>query len=119
MCEAPEHLQSLGFEVGRLTSETIVKGTVRNALEARLGVPKDVIRLYEHPYVYLNEEEIQKTKYSVAEIETVVAEEIIKIPGDHRRRDPNGSAERILCPDTDQHGRSSTTFTLSDPAMSM
>ena len=81
MCEAPEHLQSLGFEVGRLTSETIVKGTVRNALEARLGVPEDVIRLYEHPYVYLNEEEIQKTKYSIAEIETVVAEEIIKIPG--------------------------------------
>jgi predicted AlkP superfamily pyrophosphatase or phosphodiesterase len=81
MCEAPEHLQSLGFEVGRLTSETIVKGTIRNALEARLGVPEDVIRLYEHPYVYLNEEEIQKTKYSVAEIETVVAEEIIKIRG--------------------------------------
>ena len=81
MCEAPEHLQNLGFEVGRLTSETIVKGTVRNALEARLGVPEDVIRLYEHPYVYLNEEEIQRTKYSIAEIETVVAEEIIKIPG--------------------------------------
>jgi len=81
MCEAPEHLQNLGFEVGRLTSETIVKGTIRNALEARLGVPEDVIRLYEHPYVYLNEEEIQKTKYSIAEIETAVAEEIIKIPG--------------------------------------
>jgi predicted AlkP superfamily pyrophosphatase or phosphodiesterase len=81
MCEAPEHLQSLGFEVGRLTSETIVKGTVQTALQARLGVPAGVIRLYEHPYVYLNEEEIQKTKYSIAEIETAVAEEIIKIPG--------------------------------------
>jgi len=81
MCEAPEHLQNLGFEVGRLTSETTVKGTIRNALQARLGVPEDVIRLYEHPYVYLNEEEVQKTKYSIAEIETAVAEEIIKIPG--------------------------------------
>ena len=81
MCEAPEHLQNLGFEVGRLTSETIVKGTVQTALQARLGVPAGVIRLYEHPYVYLNEEEIQKTKYSIAEIETAVAEEIIKIPG--------------------------------------
>ena len=81
MCEAPEHLQSLGFEVGRLTSETIVKGTIKNALKARLGVPEDVIRLYQHPYVYLNEEEIQKTKYSIAEVETAVAEEIIKIPG--------------------------------------
>jgi len=31
MCEAPEYMQSLGFEVGRLTSETIVKGTIKNA----------------------------------------------------------------------------------------
>jgi hypothetical protein len=46
-----------------------------------MGVPEDVIRLYEHPYVYLNEEEIKKTKYSVADIEKAVAEEIIKIPG--------------------------------------
>jgi len=81
MCEAPEHMQGLGFEVGRLTSETIVKGTIKSALTARLGVPEDVIRLYEHPYVYLNEEEIKKTKYSVAEVERAVAEEVIKIPG--------------------------------------
>ena len=44
-------------------------------------MPEEVIRLYEHPYVYLNEEEIKKTKYSVAEVEATVAEEIIKIPG--------------------------------------
>lgn len=81
MCEVPEYLGNQGFEVGRLTSETIVKGTIRNAIETRLGVTEEVIRLYEHPYVYLNEEEIQKTKYSIAEIEAVVAEEIIKIPG--------------------------------------
>ncbi|MDX2509370.1 MAG: hypothetical protein QNK28_07435 [Desulfobacterales bacterium] len=64
-----------------LTSETIVKGSVQTALQARLGVPESVIRLYEHPYVYLNEEAIKKTKYSIAEIEAAVAEEIIKIPG--------------------------------------
>jgi predicted AlkP superfamily pyrophosphatase or phosphodiesterase len=81
MCEAPEHMQSLGFEVGRLTSETIVKGIIRDGLKARLGVPAEVIRLYEHPYVYLNEEEIKKTEYSVAEVEAAVAEEILNIPG--------------------------------------
>ena len=81
MCEAPEHMQSLGLEVGRLTSETMVKGTIKKALKARLGVPEEVIRLYEHPYVYLNEEEIKKTKYSIAEIEAAVAEEILNIPG--------------------------------------
>jgi hypothetical protein len=81
MCEAPEYMQGLGFEVGRLTSETIVKGTIRSALEDRLGVPGEVIRLYEHPYVYLNEEEIEKTKYSVAEVEAAVAEAIIRVPG--------------------------------------
>jgi Type I phosphodiesterase / nucleotide pyrophosphatase len=81
MCEAPEYLQSLGFEVGRLTSGTIVKGTIRDALKDRLGVDGDVIRLFEYPYIYLNEEEIRKTKYSVAEIEAAVAEEIVKITG--------------------------------------
>jgi predicted AlkP superfamily pyrophosphatase or phosphodiesterase len=81
MSEAPEYMQSLGFEVGRLTSETILKGSIKDALEDRLGVSGDVIRLYEHPYLYLNEEEIRKTKYSVAEIESAVAEEIIRIPG--------------------------------------
>ena len=81
VCEAPEHMQNLGFEVGRLTSETIVKGTIRSALEDRLGVPGEVIRLYEHPYVYLNEEEIGKTDYSVAEVEAAVAEAILRIPG--------------------------------------
>ncbi|MFC2164691.1 alkaline phosphatase family protein [Acidobacteriota bacterium] len=81
MCEAPEFMNSLGFEVGRLTSETIVKGTVKNAVQARLKVPGEVIKFYEHPYVYLNEEEIKKTEFSVAEIEHAVAEEILKIPG--------------------------------------
>ncbi len=81
MNEAPEFMQGLGFEVGRLTSETIVKGTIIDGLKARLGVPAEVIRLYEHPYVYLNEEEIRKTKYSIAEVEAAVAEEILNIPG--------------------------------------
>lgn len=81
MCEAPEYMQSLGFEVGRLTSETIVQGTIRKALKEKLGVPPEVIRLYEHPYVYLDEEVIGQTDYTVAEVEAAVAEEIIKIPG--------------------------------------
>jgi len=81
ICEAPEYMESLGFNVGRLTSSTITKGTVVNALIAKLGVPKEVIRFYEHPYIYLNEDVISKTKYSVAEIETAVADEIVKIPG--------------------------------------
>jgi len=81
MCEAPEYMKGLGFEVGRLTSETVVEGTIGKALQARLGVPPTVVRLYEHPYVYLDEAEIRKTKYSVAEIESAVAEEIIQIRG--------------------------------------
>ena len=60
MSEAPEYMQSLGFEVGRLTSETIVKGAIKDGLKARLGVDGDVIRLFEYPYVYLNEAEISR-----------------------------------------------------------
>ena len=81
MCEAPEYMQSLGFEVGRLTSETITEGTVRKALKKKLDLPPEVIRLYEHPYVYLDEEVIARTDYTVAEVEAAVAAEIIKFPG--------------------------------------
>ena len=34
MCEAPEYMKGLGFEVGRLTSETVVQGTIKKALQA-------------------------------------------------------------------------------------
>ncbi|MCK4556704.1 MAG: alkaline phosphatase family protein, partial [Candidatus Aminicenantes bacterium] len=81
MCEAPEFMKSWGFEVGRLTSATIEKGTIRNAIKDSLGVPAEVIQFYQHPYVYLNESEIEKTEYTVAQIEKAVAEEILKIPG--------------------------------------
>jgi len=81
MSEAPEYMQSLGFEVGRLTSETVVRGTIAKTLEKKLGVPPSVIRLYEHPYVYLDEEVIAQTGYTVAEIEAAVAKEILSIPG--------------------------------------
>jgi len=81
MCEAPEHMQTFGFESKHLTSETIMKGSINKALKDSLGLSEDVIRLYEHPYVYLNEEKIEKTKYSISEIETAVAEEILKVPG--------------------------------------
>jgi len=81
MNEAPEYMQSLGFDVGRLTAETIAKGIVKKGLAEKLGVPGQVIRVYEHPYIYLNEDEIRKTKYSVAQIEAAVAKEVVKIPG--------------------------------------
>lgn len=81
ICEAPEFMKSWGFEVGRLTSATIEKGTIRNAIKDSLGVPAEVIQFYQHPYVYLNESEIEKTEYTVAQIEKAVAEEILKIPG--------------------------------------
>jgi hypothetical protein len=41
-------------------------------------MPEDVIRLYQHPYVYLNEDEIKKTKYSIAA--TIAARLEIKPP---------------------------------------
>jgi predicted AlkP superfamily pyrophosphatase or phosphodiesterase len=83
MCEAPEFMRSLGFEVGRLTSETIAKGTVKEAVKARLGTDIEVIRMYEHPYVYLDEEAVAKSGHSIEEVERVVAEETVKIPGIH------------------------------------
>jgi len=81
MSEVPEQMANKGIEAGRLTSAARIKETLARALQKRFNVPETVIRRYEHPYVYLNEDEIRKTEYSVACMETAVAEEIINIPG--------------------------------------
>ena len=81
MCEAPEHTASFGFEIGRLTSKTIVKNTVKKALKKKMNISGDVIRFYEHPYIYLNEDEIAKTRFTVAQVETAVADAILELPG--------------------------------------
>jgi len=83
MCEAPEFMASLGFEVGRLTSDTIAKGTVREAVKKRLKTSIEMIRFYQHPYIYLDEDAVAKSGYSIEEVERVVAEEAVKVPGIH------------------------------------
>lgn len=81
MCETPQHLASLGFDVGCLPSGPIIREILAKALNKRLGVPESIVRLYDHPYVYLDEEEIAKTGVSLALVETTAAEEIMSIPG--------------------------------------
>ena len=83
MCEAPEFMTSLGFEVGRLTSDTIEKGSVRDAVKKRLKTSIEMIKFYQHPYIYLDEEAVATAGFSIAQVERVVAEETVKIPGIH------------------------------------
>ncbi|WP_017220426.1 alkaline phosphatase family protein [Moritella dasanensis] len=55
------------------------------ALDARLqqafGLGNELIRLYAQPYIYLNTDLIKKNNLSVAKVENVIAEEMLKITG--------------------------------------
>ena len=52
--EAPEYAAGLGMEVGCLTPTRIDKEPAIKALKDRFGIGQELIKLYYHPYIYLD-----------------------------------------------------------------
>ena len=52
--EAPEYMASLGMDVNRLTPSTYDSTPAVESLKKRFGIGKELIKLYQHPYVYLD-----------------------------------------------------------------
>ncbi len=72
--EAPEYMASLGMDVNRLTPSTY---DATPALEAL----KKLIKMYKHPYVYLDYNVIREKGLDRAEVERALAEELMKFDG--------------------------------------
>ena len=79
--EAPEYMQSKGFEVDRYPLDWFRRDNpLSEPLLVRYG-RDDLIAGHSHPYIYLNLEAIDDAGLAVAEVESFVAAELVKFPG--------------------------------------
>jgi len=79
--EAPGYLSELGIKARYLKPENWDKEPAIAALKKKFGVGMELIRMYEHPYVYLHDEVIRNQGLNQAEVERAVAEELMKLDG--------------------------------------
>ena len=79
--EAPEYIAGLGMDVNRLTPSTYDTAPVVEALKKRFGIGKELITMYQHPYVYLDHSVIREKGLNQAEVERALVEELMKFDG--------------------------------------
>ena len=79
--EAPEYMTDLGMEAGRFDFDYFrEQGPLNKVLKERFG-RDDLIATHSHPYLYLNLDAISEAKIEIEEVESFIAEEVMKIPG--------------------------------------
>jgi predicted AlkP superfamily pyrophosphatase or phosphodiesterase len=80
--EIPGHLHDLGIENARyFDTKSLDKTPAIAALKKRFGIGEELIEAFFQPYVYLNQKLIRDKGLDQAEVEKVVAEELMKFDG--------------------------------------
>ncbi len=80
--EAPGYLHELGINKAHYFDvQALDKTPAITALKKKFGIAKGLIEAYFHPYIYLNQNLIREKKLNQAEIEKVVAAELMKFKG--------------------------------------
>ena len=79
--EAPEYLQSMGYDAGRFPLDLFkLNNPFARALADKFG-RGDLIEGHSHPYLYLDTQAIAETGHSVEEVERFLADELKKKEG--------------------------------------
>ncbi|MGD8939350.1 MAG: alkaline phosphatase family protein [Gammaproteobacteria bacterium] len=80
--EVPGHLHELGIEDAHyFDTKTLDKTPAIAALKKRFDIGEELIEAFFQPYVYLNLELIREKGLDLAEVEKVVAAELVKFEG--------------------------------------
>ncbi|HTM09223.1 MAG TPA: alkaline phosphatase family protein [Verrucomicrobiae bacterium] len=79
--EAPGYLNTLGIGARFLRPEQWDQEPAIAALKKKFGVGKELIQMYEHPYVYLNQDVIREKGFDEGAVERAVAGELMKLDG--------------------------------------
>ena len=79
--EAPEVANELGdHQAGSVDQTTLISPALIARLKNQFGFGKEAIRLYAQPYIYLDHAVINKSEAALADVQRVVAEELLKLP---------------------------------------
>jgi predicted AlkP superfamily pyrophosphatase or phosphodiesterase len=80
--EIPGHLHGLGIEnAHHFDTKSLDKTPAIAALKKKFGIGEELIEVYFHPYIYLNQKLIRQKGLDQAEVEKVVAAELMKFDG--------------------------------------
>ncbi|WP_455365616.1 alkaline phosphatase family protein [Kaarinaea lacus] len=80
--EIPGHLHELGIENAHyFDTKSLDKTPAIATLKKKFGIGEDLIEAYFQPYVYLNQALIREKGLDQAEVERIVAEELMKFDG--------------------------------------
>lgn len=79
--EAPEYMANLGMNVSRLTPSTYDTTPAVEALKQKFGIGKELIKMYQHPYIYLDHQVIRENGLNQADVEHALTEELMNFKG--------------------------------------
>ena len=79
--EAPEYMAENGMAVDRLVPSKFDVEPGIAALKKRFGIGTELIKMYEHPYIYLDHQLIREKGLDLGEVERAVADEMMKFEG--------------------------------------
>ena len=79
--EVPPQLNEYGIEAGYVEPDTWDKQAGIANLKKQFGIGQKLIQAFHMPYVYLNRDVIRSRELDQAEVEAVVAEEMMKFEG--------------------------------------
>ncbi|MGB3211417.1 MAG: alkaline phosphatase family protein [Desulforhopalus sp.] len=79
--DVPGYLKELGIPAGYVEPKSWDKQPALDALKKQFGIDKELIVGYDHPYVNLNHEVINKYKLDPSQVEKAVATELVQFEG--------------------------------------
>ncbi len=79
--EIPGYLNTLGIDAAYVTPDAWDKAPTMNRLKQKFGIAGELIQSYFHPYLYLNRDAIAARGLDQAEVEQMVADELMKFDG--------------------------------------
>ena len=79
--DVPGYLNEYGINAAYVTPEEWDTQPAFAALKKKFGIDEELIASYNHPYVYLNQEQIRNRQLDPRSVEQAVAAELLKFPG--------------------------------------
>ena len=79
--EAPEQMCELGMFAHRLSPERVELDALHQSLQAKFIMSKELVKVYYHPYIYLDRALIAEKGLDQRAVEAALAAEVLKIPG--------------------------------------